>query len=304
MKLKLTSVSTSTSTSTNVKYFDNILKGSKNTLKILVRRTQGLGDVLLTLPILKGLKEKYNNLGFKTTIDFLTDPIFKEICLGFTDNIVTSNTSKYHLEIDLQGKVDYLPICDKNHRQDLLADICNTSFDKNFRLKVPEEEIYEAKTFLREKGIIDKPIIGVAPFSIAKTRTWNNFYDLPRVVGAQLLLIHNKGIQVPGFTSINTSLKQLSAIIQCCNAVVTSDNGVLHLAGMLGVPFVGLFGPIDPDFRTRYYKNHKIIWLTNKCNCCPCWDWQLKKCSDVECMDIPVELVGKKLSELLKENKN
>ena len=192
---------------TKVKEFDDILKHSKSGLNILIKRREGLGDVLMTIPILIGMKKKYENMGFKVSIDFCTNPLFKNLCGAYV-NTITTKTKNYQLEIDLQGKVDFLPICNKNHRQDLLACLCQTSFDKNFRLNVEEKEIEAARSFLKRKGIdFNRPVIAVAPLSNGMTRKWPNFPELPQILpDFQLLLIHDQKIELPGFININVSI--------------------------------------------------------------------------------------------------
>lgn len=42
------------------------------------------------------------------------------------------------------------------------------------------------------------------------------------------------------------TLRQLAAVLSSCTAYLGNDSGVTHLAGLLGVPTVALFGPTDP----------------------------------------------------------
>ncbi len=43
-----------------------------------------------------------------------------------------------------------------------------------------------------------------------------------------------------------TSLGELAAVLRRCDLFVGNDSGVAHLAGCVGTPVVGLFGPTDP----------------------------------------------------------
>jgi lipopolysaccharide heptosyltransferase II len=43
-----------------------------------------------------------------------------------------------------------------------------------------------------------------------------------------------------------TSLKQLGAMFERCSLVVSNDTGPMHIAAALGVPTVGIFGPVNP----------------------------------------------------------
>lgn len=52
----------------------------------------------------------------------------------------------------------------------------------------------------------------------------------------------------PGLEDLagKTDLRQLIAVLQRCDLVVGNDTGGLHLANMLGVPVIGLYGPTNP----------------------------------------------------------
>ncbi|MFA4947304.1 MAG: glycosyltransferase family 9 protein [Candidatus Krumholzibacteriia bacterium] len=43
-----------------------------------------------------------------------------------------------------------------------------------------------------------------------------------------------------------TSLKQLGAMFERCSLVLSNDSGPMHIAAALGVPTVGIFGPVNP----------------------------------------------------------
>src|SRR5437763_5796011 len=43
--------------------------------------------------------------------------------------------------------------------------------------------------------------------------------------------------------------EELVALIANCDLVISIDSGPVHLAGMVGTPVIGLFGPVDPASR-------------------------------------------------------
>lgn len=65
-----------------------------------------------------------------------------------------------------------------------------------------------------------------------------------------------------------TSLSDLFAIVRLASAVVCMDSGVLHIAGLLDVPTVALFGGITPESRTRV--DQRTIVLAGDVSCRPC----------------------------------
>jgi ADP-heptose:LPS heptosyltransferase len=48
------------------------------------------------------------------------------------------------------------------------------------------------------------------------------------------------------------TFRQSCAILSTCDVVLAPDSALLHVAGALGIPAVGLFGPIDPRSRLAY----------------------------------------------------
>lgn len=65
------------------------------------------------------------------------------------------------------------------------------------------------------------------------------------------------------------SLRILFALVSQCCVAVGIDSVLMHAAGAFGRPFVGLWGPLAPDLRMRYYKNQTVIW-NKSCPKAPC----------------------------------
>ncbi len=96
-----------------------------------------------------------------------------------------------------------------------------------------------------------------------------------------------------------SSLVELAALYEACDAVVGGDTGPLHLAAALGVPVVGLYGPKDPavygplDGRTGVAS--ATVW--KNVHCSPC---KLRRCNNVICMPaIQVEDVSAAVAKTL-----
>lgn len=67
------------------------------------------------------------------------------------------------------------------------------------------------------------------------------------------------------------NLRDLWALTQCVAVVVGPDSMMVHLAGSLGVPCVGLWGPISPENRVKYYPRHTAIYHREYCPHAPCY---------------------------------
>lgn len=66
------------------------------------------------------------------------------------------------------------------------------------------------------------------------------------------------------------SLRVLWAMISKAVLCVGPDSMIVHVAGSLGIPCVGLWGPIGPETRAKYYKNHFPIFQRQACVHSPC----------------------------------
>lgn len=83
------------------------------------------------------------------------------------------------------------------------------------------------------------------------------------------------------------SVPALAALLRRCVAYVGNDSGVSHLAGMLGVPTLALFGPTDPELWTPLGSRVRVL-------CAP----------DSSLARLPPTEVATTLRELLGEDQN
>ena len=97
-----------------------------------------------------------------------------------------------------------------------------------------------------------------------------------------------------------TSLPELIAELKSCTLLLTNDTGTMHLADLLGVPVVAIFGSTEPALTGPIgvtQPPHRII--RRKVECSPCY---LRTCPiDFRCMkEITVEMVTSAVTESLK----
>jgi lipopolysaccharide heptosyltransferase II len=77
-----------------------------------------------------------------------------------------------------------------------------------------------------------------------------------------------------------TTLRELIEELRTCDALLTNDTGTMHLAALLGVPVVAIFGSTEPSLTGPLGNQHRV--LRQHVECSPCF---LRECPiDFRCM--------------------
>ena len=97
-----------------------------------------------------------------------------------------------------------------------------------------------------------------------------------------------------------TTLPELISELKSCRLLLTNDTGTMHLADLLGVPVVAVFGSTEPTLTGpsgSTVPGHRVI--RRKVECSPCY---LRECPiDFRCMrEVTVEMVAEAVAESLK----
>lgn len=282
--------------------------------RICIIRPGGLGDVLLCTPIIKALKET-----FDLPITFVTSPPFVSLLEGneYLDSIVTDipTNNKNTMVFDLRHQLeDYSLVRNCQHRIDSLAEFCGVTVN-DFTISLPlfvNELSFALKFFKDFKTRGKHRVVGLALRSAFRLRSWIETYSRTLVdllPGFEFLIFGANDwysfSHARVKSAVSLELLQVMALISLCNLFVTTDNGLLHIAGALGVPTIALFGSLPPELRIKYYPNvHPII---SKATCVPCYEWQRgsegdrRYCIDIDtrCMrEITPKIVCDKIREI------
>ncbi|MDC9615975.1 ADP-heptose--LPS heptosyltransferase RfaF [Xenorhabdus khoisanae] len=150
------------------------------------------------------------------------------------------------------------------------------------QLAVNDEDIAESTSAF---NIADhRPIIGFCPGAeFGPAKRWPHYHyaalaeQLITQKGYQILLFgsakdHAAGEDIRTLLSnearedyLNlagkTSLEQAVNIIAACDAIVTNDSGLMHVAAALNRPLVALYGPSSPDFTPPLSDKAEVIRL-------------------------------------------
>ncbi len=171
------------------------------------------------------------------------------------------------------------------------------------RLEIGPSIRAAALKFLRERGWNpDRPLIGIAPgaaFGHAKRWVPQRFGELAELLtsdtGASCVILgrsedrdavqegfrdpfshgaHEKGSRNLIDLIGATDLTMLMGVVSHCRVVVANDSGALHLAGALGVPAVGIYGPTHERYSTPVTPGegaHSVATISEDVFCRPCF---------------------------------
>jgi heptosyltransferase II len=158
---------------------------------------------------------------------------------------------------------------------------------KTPELRLGVQEIEEAKSKFLTSSVKDVIYVGIHPsaaYGPAKVWPLERFHSLakellkfPRI--ELVYLGDNKALEAINKVYLEgescqhnlagkTSIRELMALLKCCQLFITNDSGPMHLAAALKVPLVSLFGSTDPT-RTSPYKWGDVMY--KKVSCSPCF---------------------------------
>ena len=97
-----------------------------------------------------------------------------------------------------------------------------------------------------------------------------------------------------------TSLMQAMALIKCCDAFVTNDSGLMHVAAGVGTPTIAIFGSTD-HVATGPFSENAVI-LRREIDCSPCMQTHCPH-NHLKCLEsISAEDVYQDLAKMLSQN--
>lgn len=330
--------------------------------KILLTRMKYIGDVVLTTPIIRTLREAYPDahisyLGDANAVSLLQNNPFLDEIIPFD---FSKDTILYQVKMYMQmykGKYDLTIDLYSNPRSALMSfatragmriggdsksrgklythrisddGIVKSAIDYHYMSLKPlgimpryytteiyltDEEKIEARLYLKALGIDgSKKIAALHPGGTWPAKLWQKekFAELASILSEKnisvILTGGNNDANVVEYVRSNSnavsigniSLRMVSAVYSHCNALVTNDCGVMHIAAAVGTPTLGIFGPGQENIWFPYTAPHKA--LRRHVHCHPCHLNVCNRTNDgfMECMKlITVEEVSAAVGEFL-----
>ena len=189
---------------------------------------------------------------------------------------------------------------------ELVRLICKGEGTRKLKFHLLPNEVDDAKARLTSCGVdVDTFLIGIHPGGSSFDKRWpeKQYAELADRLAQQYnatilllrgpdeaVLTHNiqQAMQTDAIVYAPETIRELGALLSCCNLVVCNDSGPMHLAAALDVPMVAIFGPTDHVAWHPLSENASIVRRDM-----PCWPCSAHKCKiGWECTKkLPVEPV-------------
>ena len=292
-------------------------------------RDYGIGDIIMSLFALNGMKNKYPDIyltyiTMPGQVNFISRFKFIDRVLPLLSESVMDDPNqdrkiikdriekieKYYLSdsdfvVNWMRYVEDFDKSPKHRIEKFVSSLPLRGIDPLFpEYTIEEEDNIEVNNLLPKR---DVRRVCMSPYASCKIRTIQ-----PEVI-IQILSLEskNKEIVVIGEKKTQDYIFELSknndniidlrgdlkietipAFLKTCDYVYTPDSGVFHLAGIAGTPTRSFFGSIDPKLRDGYYPSscENKIYYKKELPCTPCNDIG---CDEIRCMRYSKEEINK-----------
>ena len=147
----------------------------------------------------------------------------------------------------------------------------------DYFIEATPSDINEGEELLKEIGLdpLEKPVI-IHPGSGTLNKCWHigNFLAVAQellAAGMKVLFLMGPAesekfstTTIKKVTSVTQCLRDLSfsqvvRLLSCANVFIGNDSGITHLAAMLGIRTIAVFGPTNPDVYRPVGKNVSVV---------------------------------------------
>jgi ADP-heptose:LPS heptosyltransferase len=305
---------------------------------VLVCRFGAMGDLICTLPVCEVVRQNHP----ESLLLFVTAKQYHKLLLlsNAVDAVYGSKYWKYPYlfpkNFNVFGLVEaiYRPeTTDEQNRTigadchlvDDLAQSCGlTVTNRQPRLYPSASFIQQTldKLHLSRESIGQRPLIVINigptwPVRMWALEKWQKLVDAMHTqcdaVVVQLSAPQSLGVhQFHGLSGARSlfdvkETEEIVALIAAADLLVAIDSGPIHIAGAVGTPVVGLFGPVNPNFRlpadspaVGLFKEMPCLFCHNKT---PIRHWVTGCPNDIQCMkQIEVDTVLNEVTAFLEKS--
>lgn len=269
--------------------------------RVLILGTMGFGDALMLTPVLREMKRREPLLEIHLCCFEQTRQVFFNLPYvdGFLDYPPRlSAVQEFGTLLTIEHAVEHNMLAQSQHMTDRFAQhlgLCTVgeewTADKkpDFIMSSQEKEWVE-KSFPRNEG---KRRLGLQVQAGMRCRTYPISQIMSQVVkggfkqgmldnmikdGWEIALLGLPGEfmtertpnGVLDMTRFGLTFRQSVGFLTTCDAFLGPDSSLMHAAGTLDIPGVGLFGPIDMKLRIAYYDSIFGMDGRGVCPMAPC----------------------------------
>lgn len=260
--------------------------------RLLIIHPLGYGDALLLTPVVRRFKELHPDCEIHLSCRERSRCIFDHFPYldGFVDYpLPTSEAEKFSAVVSMENVNESGQDAKTLHASDAKAKRLGLQLADTPEAHAVEYTITadEEAAALSRYPRTNKKRIGIQLAASAPNRTVP-----PGIMGAIMHRLFERGYEVMMFgapSSIpkgivptqygpsirnlcedNLSFRESAAVAATCDGIVAPDSVMIHLAGALNIPAVGIFAVIDWSLRTKYYPAVRAIQVRTGCDIAPC----------------------------------
>lgn len=258
---------------------------------LLIIRPGRFGDLVCLTPVLRRLKYQYPD----THIALATLPNYRDPLLGlpYIDEFINypvalDDTEKFNRIVPLEGLVSLAEEEKTYHITDLFAVRCGLKPD-DIPNKKPDLFLSLEEINWAHDAYPRKPNQSRIAFHL---RSSSRSRDYPHAnMNALMVLLHSKGHEIvflglehqfkwasdakpPGIIFCpedKLTFRQSCAVLNTCDVFFGPDSAMIHVAGALDIPSVGVFATVPWQLRTKYYSKCHVIQGKQHCPIAPCF---------------------------------
>jgi len=298
----------------------NFPNGVEPGTKVLLVRDTGLGDVLLCTPLLREMSHRGAVVDFLCNASnmwiFDNSPYVRKVMPLERDG---GSRSSWDVIVDLRNLVENMERAGRRgHRVDLFAESCDIQIhSRHLDYFITDEEIHSGQRYLQGMDLSpaypSRKTVAFIWTSSHYTRNWSDRskYEVMRSLssaGYNSVIIDGARLNLENLPygcrdlSGRLSLREVASTMKACDAVLSPDTGLFHLAGALDCPTVTYFGPMAIEDRETH-KYLRSLSEPSKCALWPCrrYECRLNRNEDNQprCLEIHPRKVVNAVSEVI-----
>ncbi|MBL0173966.1 MAG: glycosyltransferase family 9 protein [Ignavibacteria bacterium] len=180
----------------------------------------------------------------------------------------------YNVRVDLDWSRD--PTAHQTQRNiDLASILVLEDVSRELTLGLSDEDIARGREHLDARRGTHPLVIGFHPGAAKPANRWDalRFAEIANrcaeIYGAYIVIssgpdddeaVREMTLNMPNeYMLLTTQIRHVASVIRHCDAFVTNDTGIMHLAAAAGAPTLSLFGPTDPLQWAPIGRQHRFI---------------------------------------------